>query len=158
MAVALKQLRQDGATNGQVLTFNTTTGLWEAKTPVDPTSFSVSDQALDAIATGDGVILVDSMTRTPGAGNFLVFFDTTVTLSANNSEAEFSVFVNAVEVTDSRRQVGRAGGSTAAMVMPRSLHARVTGVGAGEAIEIRAGVDAGTVSIFERTLSLLKVA
>ncbi len=123
-----------------------------------PATDSVSDQTLDTIASGDGVILVDSMTLTPGAGNYLVHFETTVTLSANNSEAEFSIFVNGVEVTDSRRQVGRSGGSTAGMVMARSIHARVPGVLAAQAIEIRAGVNAGIVSIFERTLSWERVA
>lgn len=129
-----------------------------ATTPALPATDSVSDQTQDDIATGAGVILVDSMTLTPGtAGDYMVWFDASFSLSSNNSEAEFSVFVGGVEVTDSRRQGARGGNQTSPTVLPLSLHARLIGVTAVDAIEIRAGVDAGTVSIFERTLSWMRV-
>ncbi len=157
----LKQSAQDGATNGQVVTFNTGTGRWEPQTPaagaLAPTD-SVSDEVDDFIDDVDGTVLVDNMTRTPGAGNYLVWFDTSIDLSANNSNVQFSIFVNNIEVTRTRRRFGRGGNQTVNTIIQLSLHAKLIGVLAVQAIEVRADVSAGTVTIFERTLTWERVA
>ncbi len=111
----------------------------------------------DTITLAEGTVLVASMTLTPGAGNYMLNFSSSVLLSDNNSSADFSIFVGGVEVAASIRTAARGGGATAGTVFPVGIPGyRITGVGVSDAVEIRGNVDSGTVSIFERNISLLR--
>ncbi len=119
-----------------------------------PAPLTVIATAPDPITSGTD-ILVDSLTRTPGAGNYLVSAGMTAILSANNSAADFSIYVNGSQVTGSVRPISRGGGSTAGITFPIGYEDfPITGVLAAEDVEIRASVSAGTVTVDERHLTL----
>jgi len=102
--------------------------------------------------------VVNTMQLTPGAGDWLVSFSTSVLLGANNSEGQFVIYSNGVAQAASRRRVARAGGSSAGFIQGVAIASfRVTGLGAAQQIDIRAQVSAGTMSIYQRNLTLLKV-
>ena len=114
-----------------------------------------------ATATGDITtasatdVLATTMTITPGAGTFLVFFSGSAEIDDNNESVEMSIYGNAVSVPASEV---RSGPGLANQAMPFGTHALLT-VGAGQAIEGRWRVSnvAATATMHERTLTALRV-
>lgn len=153
MAIATKQLAQEGATDGQTMVWNNTLGEWEPQTP-NGTATQVTSVVLDAIVGGPTVVAL--MTQTPGAGTYKVDFSTSIILGSNNSQADFSIFTDGTIEAASVRSVARSGGSTAGIVFPIAISGYVVTVADAQAIDIRADVDVGTVSIFERNLTLTR--
>ncbi len=156
MSVGLKQLRQEGATDGQSIVWNNSSGEYESG-DASITTFSADDGAIDLITSGTDV-LVDTMTITPGVGDYLVSFSTSANLGSNNTAADFSIYVNGIQEANSIRSIARGGGATSGHVHGVSIASyKVTGVLTAQAIEIRASVSGGTLSVFERNLTLLAV-
>jgi hypothetical protein len=61
--VRLKQLAQDGASNGQVVAFNTIAGEWEAQTAGGGAVWTVATETTAARSAADGeFVLVDAST------------------------------------------------------------------------------------------------
>lgn len=108
-------------------------------------------------ATGDtttmsGVdVLVASMTQTPGAGTYIVIFSGSMQNSSASNTTETNVYSNGVLVADSERR--HDGNSASAF----TCFAKVT-VGAGQAIEGRWRVSAGTGTMHERQLIVIAAA
>jgi len=117
-----------------------------------------------AIATADTTIasatyaLLDSMTITPGAGDYVLSFTSSCGCS---SEADifFQVYVNGVAVAHTERvfrhEASIIGTDVAEIAQ---IYAYLPSVGAGEAVEIRwQRTSAGTATCHERTLTLQEV-
>jgi hypothetical protein len=108
----------------------------------------------DVTTTSTSDVVVTSMSITPGAGSYIVYFSTSIRQSNNGDSVFLSVYANGVQVTNSQRQYTRAGGATqdVAMIMAKST------VAAGQAIDIRWRVNSNTGTLGNRALVLLKVA
>ncbi len=92
------------------------------------------------------------MTLTPGAGDFLVWFSGSVVGSDSGSYQRVSIYVDGVKVPESEREVFQES-SIIDTDFNIHTHASVTGVGAGQAIEIRwHRSGSGTATMHERTL------
>ena len=95
------------------------------------------------------------MSITPGAGDYLLSFGTTVSNSINN-DIIVSIYVNAVQVANSEREqlsLGAGDGSTLTLA-----EVPITGVLAGQAVEIRWRTTGGTSTARARNLTLVQVA
>lgn len=85
-----------------------------------------------AVATG--------LTITPDAGDYLVYFSSTSNNTSNNNVNNFSIFSNGVQVAASEvRHIATAG-----RAVPVHTNAYITGLEAGQAIDVRWNVSAGT--------------
>jgi hypothetical protein len=147
--------------NGQVW-FNTTDGEVRIRqggvtkaiaNPATPTQ--VKSATTDPI-TSVSDVLVAGMTQTPAAGNYKVSFSTSANLGANSSNADFSIYVNGVQEAESIRQIARGGGATTGHIHNVAISEYLITVAAGS-VEIRASVSAGTLSVFQRNMTLTPV-
>lgn len=105
----------------------------------------------DVTTSSATYVLCDAMTLTPAAGKYWVHAEGTVHGSALASDIRMAVFVDGVMVAASvrRRQgVSDAVGCSTAVV-------DCTGV---EAVELRWSIDAGTATMHERSMVLIKVS
>lgn len=113
----------------------------------------------DTTTTSGTYAQVSNMTITPGAGDYLVNFNTSIQKSVGTSNQYVSIFVAGSQVTHTERLVeGESSydfGNTA--VIPVSVQAYVSGVGASDAIEIRWYTTSGTATAHERTLIVQSV-
>ena len=115
--------------------------------------------AVDEVtATGDDTTtsatyeLVDSMTLTPGAGKFALFFTASAEGSGSGDDVRFAVFVNGVIVQHTERawnQESSILGSSFCYAIAAEVNPT-----AGQAVEIRWFVQGGTGTVHERTLTL----
>jgi hypothetical protein len=150
-----KQLAQAGATNGQVLGYNTTSNQW------GPTTNSASISSSSASATGSTTTAsasdaqIDSMTLTPGAGTYLVMFSTSVAHSATQS-LYVSIYANGSKVNESECRLTVTDMKVQASVFPLSTQAVVT-VAAGQVIEVKWRTTGATATAYQRILTLLKI-
>jgi membrane protein YqaA with SNARE-associated domain len=95
------------------------------------------------------------MSLTPGAGNYVLWFICS-TFNSNSSQTNsFSVYVNGVQVTGTLQsiRVPAVNGSVIGSVMTY-----LTGVLAGQAVEIRWNTTGGTATATNREMILMKVA
>lgn len=150
-----KQLAQAGATNGQVLAYNTASGQW------GPSTNSASVASSSASATGSTTTSsatdtqIGSMTLTPGAGTYLVMFSTSVMHSASQS-IYVSIYANGGQVAESECQLTVADTKVQNSVFPLSTQAVVT-VAAGQVIEAKWRTTGATATAYQRILTLLKI-
>jgi hypothetical protein len=121
----------------------------------------VAADSLEASATADTTttstsdVLVDSMTITPGAGDYHIWFSGSVEAAATSLQ-NVSLYVNGVQLAHTERQIYTEA-SIPATSFPVATHARVTGVGAGQAIEVRWRTSASTATMHERTLVVSRI-
>ena len=99
---------------------------------------------------------MDTMTITPGAGDYLVWFSTSIANSTTSDHQFISIFSGGSQVTHTEREMYTEG-SIANTSFPMQTHARITGVGASDEIEVRWFTEGGTATAFERTLVIRKV-
>ena len=152
MSIALKQLAQEGAVDGKSVVWNNALGLW---LPSDPLLFSDIAAAVDDDTTISATdVLVDSMTLTPGAGTYLVWFSGSIEHSANNEDITGSIYVGGVLDTDSERLWHR-GGAQAAIVTSHISPGKVV-VNGSQAIEGRWRTTDATATMHQRSLIILK--
>lgn len=108
-----------------------------------------------SISTGTTYVLVDSMTITPVAGRYLVWFNGSIHHGSNNGTIFTSIFAGGVQNTPSEREFMRGAGQGDIHASFTSI-AEVT-VNGSQAIEgrwLRAG---GTLTMHERVLMILRV-
>lgn len=98
-------------------------------------------------------ILATSMSITPESGTYLVIFSGSASNSSNNQSIFPSVYVDGVQVAASERRVFRLAANDGA---PFACVTQAT-VNGAQAIEGRWRVSAGTGSMYQRTLVLVKV-
>lgn len=114
---------------------------------------SVSSSA-DHSTASTSYELMDSMTRTPVNGTYMVWFNTNVVSSTSNIDTYISIFVGGVQVSDSERFI-EENNTTDQSTM--STMALVT-VDGSQAIEIRWKVTAGFTTAHAKTMMILKVS
>ncbi len=135
----------------------------ETQGAADPV-FADAKQKVAAEATATGTTnhsgasdtLVSGMTATPGAGDYEVVFSASADLDSVNIQLFYSIYVNGVQIAHSEREF-RRGGSAGDIAGTLHTKADAIGVGAGQAIEIRARLSAGSSDIFQRSMSIKKV-
>ena len=96
------------------------------------------------------------MSITPGAGDYLVWFSGSVENSAAGV-TNASLYLNGGQVAHTERQITTEA-SIPATSFPVALHARLTGVTAGQAIDVRWRTSAGTASMHQRTLVVAPIS
>lgn len=112
----------------------------------------------DIQTTSTTFILAAGMTLTPGAGDYLVWFSSAAQNSTDSADTIAAAFANGVEVVNSSRMIEpHTHGSFSMGRWGIGTIAKVAGLGAGQAIEIRWRVSAGTGTLGNRSLTLLKV-
>jgi hypothetical protein len=120
----------------------------QASATADTTTTSLTD------------VPVDSMTITPGAGDFLVWFsgsvENTRPVSGTNYYPFVSIYVGGVQVQHTERMI-TSEESIYNSSFPVATHARITGVTAGQAIDIRWRTTGGTATMHERTLVVFPI-
>lgn len=107
----------------------------------------------DTTTSSSSDVAVPSMTLTPGAGTYFVFFTSDWSNSGNNASQFASCYANGVKVGNSERQYAR---STTSKRDGLAINCFAT-VDDAQAIEVRWRVSNGTGTIGNRTLTLLRV-
>lgn len=112
----------------------------------------------DATTTSTTDVLMTGMTITPPAGNYLVWFSTTVDHSAQSVAVVISIYSGGTLKTDSvRSPVPRFNGIGANSLTPMASTNGVVTVNGAQAIEIRWKTASGTATAHQRTLNIAKV-
>lgn len=123
---------------------------------VDIANYEVSATA--AATTGSGTdVLMTGMTITPVSGTYLVVFSCFVNSSTDGAEITASIYVGGSRVTYTERDStprGVFGAGTDASVIATNCIASVNG---SQAIEIRWRRTAGTATVNNRTMNLIKL-
>ena len=104
---------------------------------------------IDITSTTD--VLIDGMTLTPGAGAYLAFFSCTAKQSNNFKEIIISFYQNGVQLPATEMTVQVKNDRK----MQIATIGHITGLLAGQAIEVKARVQSHTCTIYQRTLLLL---
>jgi hypothetical protein len=109
----------------------------------------------DDTTTSPTDVLMADMTVTPGAGDYMVWFSTSVEDSAANGVVGVSLYINGVQVARTERtyQNAQHGPTTT----PLAFQTAVTGVLDAQAVEVRWRTDSGTATAHQRTLTVLRV-
>ncbi|OGO71295.1 MAG: hypothetical protein A2Z37_15345 [Chloroflexi bacterium RBG_19FT_COMBO_62_14] len=125
-------------------------------TQVDPSNNTQVTATTDATTTSTTFVALAGMSITPGAGDYLIWFSGSMEGSLATSTQYASIYVNGVQLSHSERRVFTEG-SIPNTSFPVANHAYVTGVGAGQAIDIRWRTTGGTATMHQRTLVVQRV-
>ncbi len=153
-----------GVTAGQTINVRwktsagTATMLERTLTVTKVNAADVTQATATTLATETSVTdtLINSMTLTPGAGDYLIWFSGSNANTAAPSKNHVSLYVNGSQVTHTEREIDQEE-SLGNTFFPVASHARVLAVGATDAIEARWRVSAGTANMNARTLTVYKI-
>ena len=134
--------------NGIAIT-NTAGGITIANEPV----ITQVSATADVTTTSTSDVVISGMSITPGAGDYLVFFTGSVENTNNNKQETVSIYKNGVQIAASVIQGNATGGSA----IPVASNAYITGLGAGQAIDVRWNVTGNTGTFHQRTLIVQRV-
>lgn len=150
----------DNSTNGFTAT-EVQSAIEEVKTQVVTNLYTDEATATaDTTTTSATYVLMDSMTKTPPAGTYLVWFSTTVEHSNQSVAVNVSLYVGGVQDTDTERSPVTRTNAIGANACPSvvAINAKVV-VNGSQAIEVRWNrASAGTATARERTMDILRVA
>jgi hypothetical protein len=107
----------------------------------------------DATTTSASDVGLSGMSITPGAGDYLIWFSGSMEGSLATSTQYASIYVNGAQLAHTERRAFTEG-SIPNTSFPVAAHAYVTGVGAGQAIEVRWRTTGGTATMHQRTLAV----
>lgn len=145
-----------GVTVLKLQTNATAAGTWYVRTCFEPISYRVSSSA-NFTTTSATDVLVTTMTVTPIAGTYFVAFDCTQTNSAGGNTNTLSVYSGGVLVTDSQRTVGTPTNFAGVIqAVPGTTTATVT-VDGTQAVEVRCRRSAGTATIQNRAMTVIRI-
>jgi len=99
-------------------------------------------------------VLLNGMSITPGAGDYMVFFTGNLTNTNDRKQGTISLYKNGIKITDSEISTE---GFQKESIIPVSITRYITGVNAGEAIDVRWNVTSNTGTFYSRTLIVQKV-
>jgi hypothetical protein len=119
----------------------------------DPTS-DIATATADTTTTSSSDVLVNSMTKTPASGNYLVWFSGSVEHPTNSASIFMSIYAGGTQAAYSEVLYKR-GNQTVST--PFNCVAKVT-VNGSQAIEGRWRTNTGTATMHQRSLTILKVA
>ena len=137
-----------------------------AATDVDVNKYPVITY-VEAVATSDTTTtsatdsLLNSMTITPLAGVYQVWFSTSGTNSSNGGITYYSVYVGGTQVASSERRVTSLIAGIVIGNAPNEVAVAtqaLVSVNGSQAIEIRWRRSAGTSTTHQRTLTVIKLA
>ena len=140
-------------TSGGTATMHERTLTVEQVTPADMSQVNATG---DVSTTSGSDVVVSGMTLTPGAGDYLVWFSGSVEASGGNTTQNVSIYVNGVKAAHTEREVFTEG-SIPDTSFPVATQLYVTGVGAGDTIDVRWRTSGGTATMHERTLTVEQV-
>lgn len=119
---------------------------------------SAATATADTTTTSTTDVLINSMTITPTAGTYLAFFSSTIDHSNQNVAVVVSLYAGGVQSADTVRgpipRTNAIGAIT--MSMDVAINSLVT-VNGTQAVEIRWKTSAGTATMHQRTLNLLRI-
>lgn len=109
-----------------------------------------------ATTTSGTAAVISGMTITPGAGNYLVIFTSSGSITSGTNTGSVSAYVNGVQTPSSVRTIGGASGFTSNFRAGISIATTAT-VAAGQAIDVRFSTSGGTFSVYGRSLQLIRI-
>jgi len=111
-----------------------------------------------ATETSTTYAAIADMNVTPGAGDFLVWFSAMILGDADDEQMVFGVHVDGILADTSERDLPK-GTNKDKNDTAIGIHAKVSGVGAGEVVDVRWKQPSGaqTMQITNRTLTVIKV-
>lgn len=145
----------DNATNSYVAT--------DTQAAIEETNkHLIAAEAIDAnnatTTSGTDAVLT-SMTITPGAGTYMVWFSSSITSNNAGAAISYSYYVNAVQKAATLNKISPFDGGTLSATTARgavSLVSLIT-VTAGQAIDVRWSTSGGTATCGPRTLAYLRI-
>ncbi len=114
---------------------------------------SMVESTTDATIISNSYAVIPGMTITPGAGDYLLYFNGSVELSNDDKELNTAIFVNGTMVTGSDMPYGQKKSDPFSV----SRTAYLTGITAGQTIDIRWRISQNSATIHNRSLILQKV-
>jgi phage-related tail fiber protein len=144
--------------SGQVLTATANNNAtWQTPSASGAVSVSQVTNTNTHTSSSGTYALLDSQTATPGAGNYMVWFSTNVSHSASNGIVYISIFSNGVQIAESERKLVLTDQKQQGQVVPLETHTYISGLGAGQAIEVKWKTSGATASCYNKTLMIAKV-
>lgn len=142
-------------TTGQILKATSgTAATWQDESGGGAPAANTAEATGDTTTTSGSDVLVDSMTLMPASGNYLVWFSGSVVSGSNGASISMSIYAAGSQLTASEEKYLRG---NQAIHVPFCCVAKVT-VNGSQAIEGRWKTTAGTATMHQRTLAILKVA
>lgn len=142
------------ASGGGTTNFLRADGTWAAP-PTSVTPFEAS--ATSTITTTSGSYTVASgMTLTPGAGDYIAYFSSSVENNSDNETTFVAIYVDGVIQAHTERRF-KSEASIPNTPVPIATQCQVISLGAGQAIEARWKRSDGTSKMYQRTLTLIKI-
>lgn len=138
---------------GQVLTVSGGAPAWSTNSAVITDSEATS--VTTTSTTSATFTAMNAMTLTPAAGTYRVFFSTSA-LVTTAATAEFAIHSAGVEIQSSRRAISADAGQNDNIYHGVASTAKTT-VNGAQTITVQYRTTAGTVSVLERSLVLIKV-
>jgi hypothetical protein len=115
-----------------------------------------ADDATTRTTSSTNYATITGMTITPGAGNFMVWFDASISHSSTGNTIYVSIFSNGVQIAKTERTLVLSDQKQQGMVVPIALKTTVAGLGAGQAIDIRWKTSGATASIYNKSMMIAK--
>lgn len=103
--------------------------------------------------------LINSMTTTPVAGTYMVFFNTDINSNAAGSAISVSYYVGGVQVAATLRKTSHFDGGTLSAGSARAIVSlqSIIAVNGSQAIEVRWSTSSGTATAANRSLITVRV-
>jgi hypothetical protein len=120
----------------------------------EPTISAVTGTSTLTTTSTTDVVLGTPLTITPGAGDYLVFFTGVVSNSNAGKGVIMSIYVNGSKLPATEIQATSGAANDKNTI---ASNAYITGLGAGQAIEMRWKAESNTASITNRTLIVQRV-
>lgn len=129
---------------------------------VSGTSNTEVSATANTTTTSTTDVLLNAMTITPVAGTYMVLFSTSMSASTGNQTTQFSIYVGGVQKADSVRlsNPGNATGLLGLTFTPGEEVAGTQGVvtvNGSQAIAIEYHTSAGTATVHQRTLNIIRL-
>lgn len=124
-------------------------------------TYAEATATADTTTTSASDVLLNSMTITPVAGVYLVWFSASGINSANGGVTTYSIYSGGVQVASSERQVTSLIAGVVIGNAPNEVAVAsqaLVSVNGSQAIEVRWRRSAGTSTTRERSITVLKVA
>ena len=153
----LLTLAQTSISNLTLIDNSTPAGLWAFIQFFSGVASGIVNYNVTATATFTTTsatdVLLTTMSVSPTAGTYGVWFTAAWNVSNANAVARFTVYNNGVAVTDSLRDIDSPGGGAAAAFATQTA-IQIT---AGNAVDVRARTTSGTLTVTNRNLLLIRL-
>lgn len=147
-------------TSGQVLTATSgTSATWQTPSGGGSISETTVSATITTSTTSGSYIVINSMTSTPASGTYFVSFSTSGSHSSKDSDACYAIYSAGSKVVHSERNFAWSGGADTKNFNTSMYTQAVVTVNGSQAIDVRYhNGGSGTFTIYERSMTLLKIA